>query len=143
LSDIKGISDSSPNLLESLSGSLATVYYAPETFNPNSTAVCYGTLGVVSSLAQQGYLSPETPDTGLYLIRSVSAYVVPEKNESSRGKVVSESLTNITEGLLNSLTHGQEPVNLISDNLQISLRNDLSVDLDNSTLSAPDRKSVV
>ncbi|RYH22921.1 hypothetical protein EON65_18580, partial [archaeon] len=140
LNSLSSIGDDSSSLLESLSGSLSAAYSASEVSSSSATNTCRDSLGIISNLAQQGFVSSASTadsNTQTYLFRSVSAFVEPATNDSTGGKVVSDSLSGITEGLMMSMTIGQTPIELVADNLQITLRNDLSIDLENSTLSPP------
>ncbi|RYH18455.1 hypothetical protein EON65_27185, partial [archaeon] len=136
LNNISFIGDATGALLESLAGSLATVYVGTEVASDSTASTCQGSLSIISSLAQQGYISASAPDTGLYLTRSVSAFVEHGGNVNN-GKVISDSLTDIASGLLGGMTNGQMPIDLVADNVQITLRNDLYLDLVNTSLSPP------
>lgn len=53
------------------------------------------------------------------------------------GKVVSDSVAGFTEGLLSSMIMGQKPLQIVSENIRLSIHNEYPVDLYNRTLSPP------
>lgn len=136
INTISNVSDASPQLLESLAGSLLASYVPAEVITDQSTSSCQDALVVIASLSSQGYLAGASPDTSSYLIKSLSSFVSPG-NDSSKAALVAESLSNITQGMLLTMTNGQDPIQLLADNIQITMRKDLKIDLANVTLSPP------
>lgn len=137
VNSINGISNPSAQLLENLAGTLLAAYEPTEVVSESSVSTCQSSLVTIASLAAEGYFAGASMDTAAYLVKSTSSYVSPATSNSSSSSLVSASMANISYGILSTMTNGQDPIKLVSDNIQVTMRKDMVADVNNAVLSPP------
>jgi hypothetical protein len=110
--------------LQTLSGSLQTSF-SPDEVNNGLTA-CKEALSTVTLLAKQGYLNGIPASTITTIATTLSSFVSKEAalvsaSDSSKATGLDVQTTHLQEGVLTTLSDGQSPFSLISDNFQSSL----------------------
>lgn len=133
-------------LLDTLVGSLRSTYDPNEVTSEEGTAICGQVLTYCTDLASQGYLSGTSAATTDFLTQTLANFLVSTgssssssqtANQSSASSTVNDALNSLTAGVLLGMVDGQQPVNLVTGNLQISLRKELIDTVVNASLSPP------
>jgi hypothetical protein len=129
---VTNISNPSPALIDTLVSSLHESYEPGEASTETTREICEEALNVLTDYIVEGYLQGTASSTTGYLISLTSKYV---SNSSSSS--VGNTLTNITSGIFSTLSNGQSPLSVTSENIRITVRKDLLADLENALLGPP------
>lgn len=151
----KSISNPSSDLLEKLISSLLVVYNPNEVLSTNGSSMCENALLAIIELAEEGYLVGTSQSTKTFLAEAVSSFVKVSTTVSSRRGLQSNESLNATvsanttgeflESIIGSLTNslhltmanGQSARNVIADNIQLTVRKDLVLNVQNITYLPP------
>jgi hypothetical protein len=138
VSSIQSASNPSADGLTSLSATLATSYSSSEVITNSSMSLCQSSFSILSSYAKDGYLQGASFTAIQNLVDITSNFVSSSYNVTTdSASVIDESLSNIGIGILRSLSNGQYPVEVVSDNLKLSARKDFLEDLSNISFTPP------
>jgi hypothetical protein len=157
--------DPSPQLVNTLVSSLATIYVPTEISTYDGHVACLDVLNLIADMSHEGYLRGTQKETLANLMEIVSLfssvssklwpveYVVLDNSTDSSAvnntnvttafsiSYVSLDVTAITDSVLHgiskTLVAGESPVTIATDNVRVAVSNARLASLQNSSLSPP------
>eukprot|EP01034_Spumella_vulgaris_P026271 gene26271-biopygen22627 len=143
--NVANSSNPSTQLMETLVNTLLVSYSPTEVVSPVGTVLCQQALAYIAAYAKNGLLVGASSTTSAYLVQTASNFVTQaQSNRSSNGtapgkdgSAISASVGDIIEGVLLNMVNGQDPIDIVSQNIRMKvLRNAVSTML-LSSLSPP------
>ena len=140
------VQDKSSSLLTTLAASLLSSFSPSEVISPAARRNCTLALLDVVALSKAGYISGDL-GTSKSLASVISAYTVQSETVGSFRRLSSSSISTVypvtqaVDGLIHGvqlgMVSGEDPVSLVSSNVQITLSNTLSSGNSQSVFSTP------
>eukprot|EP01038_Epipyxis_sp_PR26KG_P011875 gene11875-15893_t len=127
--------DTSSSFLESFVGSLLGSYSPYEVYTTESIKSCNNALKVLSSLLYD-HLPNANTSTSSYFVNVLSKYIF-NANRTNNNNILNSASSLLIDAVFNSMVEGQSSVNLVSDNIRISVIREPLSTLSNSTLTVP------
>jgi hypothetical protein len=139
LVDVLSLSNPSPDLIDSLSSSLLSVYNPYEVISEVGKDTCLALLADIISLAEQGYLdASQLPDSsGTTTVDSlwnvISSFIIVGNSSTA----LQSSISSLTKSILTLLADGQEGITLLSNGLKLSLNKQSFFNIIGKNFSVP------
>jgi hypothetical protein len=140
------LQDSSSSLLATLVASLISSFSPYEIVSEKGKGICATVLTVLTTLASSGNLDGATSQS---LVKVISLFTTTTTTDADRRLTssnasqypVDPAVTGLVQGIILGMADGEEPVSLVTDNVQISVFNQLVTDLTSTTFISPATES--
>ena len=138
------VQDKSSSLLSTLAASLLSSFSPSEVISPAARKNCTLALLDVVALSKAGYISGDL-GTSKSLANVVSAYIVQSTTVGTKRRLsisntvypVTQAVDGLIHGVQLGMVSGEDPVSLVSTNVQITLSNTLSSGNSQSVFTTP------
>jgi hypothetical protein len=142
------LQDESSTLLATLIASLFSSFSPTEVISDKGVTVCATALTVLTSLASSGYLKGDVK-TSQTLAEVISLYTTIDittarRLSSSNASTsptsqypVTSAVTGLVKGVISGMASGEEPVSLVTSNVQVEVSNHVTSDVANRAFVSP------
>lgn len=139
ISSIYSLQGASSATLQTLAGSLQSSFSPDEVTSSSGLSSCGNALSTVTSLASQGYLSQASTSTLSAITSTISLFIAKAavSSSSTASSYVSSAVTQFTAGVLQTLSDGEPPIELVSDNIQMYIQKTKLTELSGASLKPP------
>ena len=142
LTHVISVSQKSPQLFDSIAGSLLSAYVDTEISGTSELLKCSSVLRFLGTLAPRGFMKGTLPATQQIYAEISSQFVGTRVSPSSVGAYqfaddVGTAVTGMTEGIMRGMSKGQLPVSIVTRNIRTTIVNQLVSSLSNAHFSPP------
>ena len=137
------IQDRTPSLLTTLTSSLLQSFSPWEVISDSAKTICSTALSKAVSLSRRGYLKGSKV-TAQLLVDLISAFSSNSSSKSGRrlGQLigsypVTTAVSGLIQGVQLGMTSGEEPISLVSSNVQVAVSSALISSTGSSTFATP------
>ena len=142
LNRVISVSQKSPQLFDSIAGSLLSAYDDTEISSTSELAKCSSIVRFLGTLSSRGFLKGTLPATQQIYAEISSQFVGTRVSPSSVGAYqfaddVGTAVKGMTEGIIKGMVEGQNPVSVVTKNIRATIINELVSSLSNAHFSPP------
>jgi len=116
----------SPQLLDSITGSLLQAYDPHQVTSELGKATCSEVLTFLAQTASEGYLKGTNPATTQFIVKTISSFASnPTGQSSTTSGAADAAVGDLTNGIFGTLVNGESPAQLVSENVRATIQKPL------------------